>query len=174
MKYIIDVPDTEGHYDSEYEMVTMRVHYGSTIVDISMDAKPYTEPDRSVIEDEVWGVCKKLISMSENEVSDMMGCMTNFGEVMYNVPYQEAKNRYEEWKKQKGKLHVGDVVVHADDPNKEKMVVLRLYQPPQYKPIADVLCEDGTVVKTVVVKNLVWTGRHFSDIEELLKKMREE
>ena len=34
--------------------------------------------------------------------------------------------------------------------------------------------EDGTVVKMIKVENLAWTGRHFDEIADLLKKMRKE
>ena len=85
--------------------------------------------------------------------------------------YQEAKAKYEAWK---DKIRVGDEVVYADDPNKEKAIVLRLYQPKQYRTLADILCEDGTVVKMIKVENLAWTGRHFDEIADLLKKMKEE
>ena len=157
MKYVVDVPDN------------------TTWIQVSTDRlEPYTEPDRSAIEDEVWGLAKKLISMSGNEVSDMMGCTTNFGEVMYNMPYQEAKAKYEEWKKQKDEIRVGDEVKpKIKDGFSEKGVVLRLYQPKQYKPLADVLWHDETVDIRVVVEKLVRTGRHFDEIEELLKKMKE-
>ena len=42
-----------------------------------------------------------MISTSEDEVSEMWGCATNFGEVMHNTTYSEAKSKYDAWKKQK-------------------------------------------------------------------------
>lgn len=177
MKYIIDMSDEYVMESALYGKQLAIPFYvnandKSFYLPTGLKLTPYTEPDREAIAGEVWGFVRIITDMSEAQRIECFGGTTcNLDEYL---TYQEAKAKYEAWKKQKDELRVGDVVVHTDDANKEKMVVLRLYQPPQYKPIADVLCEDGTVAKTVVVKNLVWTGRHFSEVEELLKKMRGE
>lgn len=169
-KYIIDIPDekTYLYVNNEYAFLRMPISVGenenkSISAPTFLRIKPYTEPD----EDEVWEFAKELISMSENEVSDMIGYTTNFGEVMYNMTYQEAKARYEEWK-QKEEIEVGDEL--KDDEN-IRAVVLDILDA-DYESY-EVITENGIVdewQKGIVVK----TGRHFSDIEELLKKMREE
>ena len=169
-KYIIDIPDekTYLYVNNEYAFLSMPISVGenenkSISAPTFLRIKPYTEPD----EDEVWEFAKELISMSENEVSDMIGYTTNFGEVMYNMTYQEAKARYEEWK-QKEEIEVGDEL--KDDEN-IRAVVLDILDA-DYESY-EVITENGIVdewQKGIVVK----TGRHFSDIEELLKKMREE
>lgn len=152
-KYIIDVPDN------------------ATWIQVSTDRlTPYTEPDRKAIEDEVWEFAKAINYLGYDEFISCFGGKTE--EMVYELSYSEVKAEYEAWRKQKDEIRVGDEVVYADDPNKEKAIVLRLYQPKQYKPLADILCEDGTVLKMVVVENLAWTGRHFDEIAELLKKMR--
>ena len=169
MKYIIDVPDTEGHYDSEYEMVTMRVHYGSTIVDISMDAKPYTEPERKDIEDEVWNFVDFMIY--EMDVEEREEC---FGESAYAVcihelTYQGAKAEYDEWKRQKDEIfNTGDEV--WDDELKSRGVVLRIYNSGNI----DILWDDGSAGECIYHKKIHKTGRHFPEVAELLEKMRGE
>ena len=172
MKYIIELEDEPmiaNSFHQEVDELWKAKGFNSLVFDQNGIKKltPYTELDRSVIEDEVWEFAKKLISMSGNEVSDMIGYTTNFGEVMYNMTYQEAKARYEEWK-QKEEIEVGDEL--KDDEN-IRAVVLDILDA-DYESY-EVITENGIVdewQKGIVVK----TGRHFSDIEELLKKMREE
>ena len=166
MKYIIDVPDTEGHYDNEYEMVTMRVHYGSTIVDISMDAKPYTEPNRKAIEDEVWEFVRTVTDMTEAQRIQCFGSATC--DLDDYLTYQEAKSKYEawkKWKKQKDEIHVGDevnpingtwrgVVVNVDNGD------------------LTIMGSRGISSNGYESKYFSKTGRHFPEVAELLRKMR--
>lgn len=168
MKYIIEFEDEPSMREDGVNYYTCKsarwYNLGDTIIN---RLEPYTEHDRNAIENDVWELAKKLISMSGNEVSDMIGYTTNFGEVMYNMTYQEAKARYEEWK-QKEEIEVGDEL--KDDEN-IRAVVLDILDA-DYESY-EVITENGIVdewQKGIVVK----TGRHFSDIEELLKKMREE
>lgn len=168
-KYVIDIPDDTTCINvlkyEDSKCVAARSY-------IIPDLTPYTESDRKAdTEDDVWEFVMKCLKMDGNDFYEIFGscdalCLTN-------LSYQEAKEKYEAWRKQKDEIRVGDEVVYADDPNKEKAIVLRLYQPKQYKTLADILCEDGTVVKMVVVENLAWTGRHFPEVEDLLEKMKE-
>lgn len=174
-KYIIDIPD-DSDTKYTYDQDTKELKFPSPRIDFTnlmgleivlKNVIPYTESDRNAIEDEVWEFAKKLVSMSGNEVSDMMGCATNFGEVMYNMPYQESKNRYEKWKKQKDEIRVGDEL--KDDGN-IRAVVLDI-RDEDYMSY-EVFTENGIMdewQRGIVVK----TGRHFDEVEELLKKMRE-
>ena len=165
MKYIIDVPDEHTDIKVFYTDADMKIIQ-------SMRCEPYTVPDRKAIEDEVWEFATTCTKMDGSDSVDVFGGFSVDSFTKYS--YQEAKAKYEEWKKQKDEIRVGDEVVYADDPNKEKAIVLRLYQPKQYRTLADILCEDGTVVKMIKVENLAWTGRHFDEIADLLKKMKEE
>lgn len=152
MKYIVDVPDN------------------TTWIQVSTDRlEPYTEPDRQDIEDEVWEFAKEVrLEEFIDEEGRLHGYISGFNS------YSEAKAKYEEWKKQKDEIRVGDEVKpKIKNGFSDKGVVLRLYQPKQYKPLADVLWRDETVDIKVVVEKLVRTGRHFDEIEELLKKMKE-
>ena len=195
-KYIIDIPDEAVEFmggrinvfvEPEYKVGDCK-HYALRIP--KEDIEPYTEPDRKAIDLQYARDIENVARMNYNEgakdawdfarsinylgYDDFVSC---FGgkteEQVYELSYSEVKAKYDAWKKRKEEIRVGDVVVYADDPNKEKAIVLRLYQPKQYKTLADILCEDGTVVKMVVAENLAWTGRHFDEVAELLKKMRD-
>lgn len=181
MKYLIEVPDETG-----------QAYY---------NIAPYTEPNQKAIDlqhahdienvarmnyskgaEDAWELARRIICPSdccEDSISAHTKEIFNkegweIRSIFKDLSYQEAKAKYESWKRKKEEIRVGDEVVYADDPNKEKAIVLRLYQPKQYKTLADILCEDGTVEKMIVVENLACTGRHFDEVEELLKKMREE
>lgn len=128
-------------------------------------AKTHAEPDRKAIEAEVWEFAREMISTSGHEMSEMWGCVTNFGEVMYNTTYQEAKEKYEAWRKQKDEIRVGDEVALQD--GNFKYVVMGFHFNTAY-----LLASDGSVSKFPVSK-LRKLNRHFNETEELLKKMRE-
>lgn len=133
---------------------------------------PYIEPDRKAIEDEVWEFARRMISISGKEVSEMWGCTTNFGEVMHNTSYQEAKSKYEAWLKQKDEIKVGDEVEYESCGEVVKFIVTgvngsRVYgfkSPCEYDDVGDYSDIDG----------LHKTGRHFPEVAELLQKMRGE
>lgn len=171
MKYIIELEDEPmiaNSFHQEADELWKAKGFNSLVFDkCGLDKlTPYTELDRSVIEDEVWGVCKKLISMSENEVSDMMGCMTNFGEVMYNVPYQEAKAKYEAWRAERDEIRVGDEV-------EEIALNMRGIVTWIGDASCSVMWDDGRP-STEFQKELRRTGRHFDEVEELLEKIKED
>ena len=165
MKYVIEIPSKADFVTAYYMEDGLPVMYKSDRID---DLEPYTEPDRKAIEDEVWEFAGKMIATSENEVSEMWGCATNFGEVMHNTTYSEAKAKYEEWLKQKDEIRVGDEVGSGFVKGTAFFV-------------------DGTMVEGFFIddneeiEHFWWnkrdckkTGRHFPEVAELLKKMRED
>jgi len=165
MKYIIDIPDGMTCINALKYEDSKCVAARSYIIP---DLTPYTEPDKESTVNEVWDFVKALYGLSDEELYEIFP-----NGYPYEITCSEAKAKYDAWKRKKEEIRVGDEVVYADDPNKEKAIVLRLYQPKQYRTLADILCEDGTVVKMIKVENLVWTGRHFDEVEELLKKIKE-
>ena len=177
MKYVIDIPDKAIDFMGGRDHVSVFVepeykvgdckHYALRIS--KEDITTYTEPDHKAVGNEVWDFARAINYMGYDDFVSCFGGKTE--EMVYELSYSEVKAEYEAWK---DKIRVGDEVVYADDPNKEKAIVLRLYQPKQYRTLADILCEDGTVVKMIKVENLAWTGRHFDEIADLLKKMKEE
>ena len=165
-KYIIDIPDEyEKCYaqsPSQTLYIPMRVgicNY-NIWVGTGLSMTPCTEPDedeiRQKVEHEVWEFVRKMISTSENEVSEMWGCATNFGEVMHNTTYSEAKAKYESWRKQRAEIHVGDEVIYHGD----KYVVCYIEANEVYHII------DRNWTKEVVQGDyqLFKTGRHFPEM----------
>lgn len=166
-KYIIEIPDEVPVSD---ELVPLDMCRPSWYWEAYKKGKAEAE-------DEVWEFIGHLINVSPSVTEDIYWSI-NGGkgiEVAVEMSYQEAKAKYDAWEKQKEEeIHVGDEVFFKGDPHKEKAIVLRLYQPKMYKPVSDVLWADGSVEKTVLVEKLMRTGRHFDEVDELLKKMRGE
>ena len=122
---------------------------------------PYTEPDRDrkAIENEVWEFVRGLL----NYIDDDWEIITNT--LLLDIPYQEAKAKYEAWKKQKVEIHVGDEV-ETESGNKACV----LYENPDGTQMF-VFKVDGTATwwsKCAIHK----TGKNHPEVAELLEKMR--
>lgn len=160
MKYIIDIPDDTTCINvlkyEDRKCVAARSY-------IIPDLTPYTEPDREAIEDEVWEFAWKIYSMDIGEYAEIFddkGCSSD---------YQEAKAKYEAWKKQKDEtFDTGDEVY--DKEIDSKGVILRRYN----SDTLDILWDDGSAGETIAIKAITKTGRHFPEVAELLQKMRGE
>lgn len=174
-KYIIDVPDkwvdiTNGlHIQIETGWDT-----GDFRIDTGLKLTPYTEPDRKDIEDEVWEFVRNLIhpcngglyTTEKKEIFDR--CSSD--SVLIGMSYQEAKAKYEAWKADKDKICVGDEVVV----NGTRAVVMKLDETGN---IDRYFTSNGTTFGNISgFQNyeVTKTNRHFPEVAELLKKMREE
>ena len=167
MKYIVDIPnDSINKYvsllDKESFVVPITVGSDSSIrFNTGLKLKPYAEPDHKAIEDEVWQTAIEIDRNTGNY--DWQG-----------MTYREAKVKYEAWKKQKDEIHVGDEVVYSSNLlnyHGVKGVVLSPETDDEYAMI--LLLDDLNVVADASAK-LKKTGRHFDEVEELLKKMEDE
>lgn len=163
-KYIIDIPeDTTCVTALRYEdggCVSAR----SYITPLT----PYVRSESYIDglkegQNEVWEFARKMISTSENEVSEMWGCVTNFGEVIHNTTYQEAKAKYDAWKREKKEIHVGDEVKCRDT----NCVVVRIDTEDRG---VNIVLEDGDTAY-IGMENVTKTGRHFDEVEKLLERM---
>lgn len=170
-KYIIDIPDKAIDFMGGRDHFSMFVepeckvgdckHYALRIS--KEDIEPYTEPDRKAIEDEVWEFVRIITDMTEKQ---RIEC---FGGASCNLDkywtYQDAKAKYEAWKKQKEQFCVGDeVVIVMED---IKAVVIDKAIGKQL-----VLLTENGCVELYFEKNLEKTGRHFHEVEKLLEEMR--
>ena len=81
---------------------------------------PYTESDRKAIEDEVWKLADTIHGMSIQDKTSCFGFSLTSA-VTLNFSYQEAKAKYEAWKK-KGVIHVGDEIMSVEDDAKAVML----------------------------------------------------
>lgn len=168
-KYIIDVPD-EGKYRLGQAYIFAndgeRIAVSCNLADLT----PYTEPDKEQIENEVWGFASMLMNMHHDVAEDIYWSM-NGGkgiEVAAEMTYQEAKAKYEKWKAEMAEIRVGDEVCYVED-HQKKIVVTNTYSDG-----FDAIDNNGNLYirrNPAMWKN---TGRHFDEIEELLKKMGED
>lgn len=160
MKYIIDVPDEHTDIKVFYTDADMKIIQ-------SMRCKPYTEPDRKAIEDEVWKMARLISYDGGLKLTDLYECYkcSSIQEVMKNHSYQEAKEKYEAWLKKTDEIRVGDEVIDKDV---GKAIVINI----DFE-LCSTLWLDGSVSEDVPLKDLHKTGRHFDEVEELLKKMKE-
>ena len=158
MKYIIDVPDEHTDIKVFYTDADMKIIQ-------SMRCKPYTEPDRKAIEDEVWEMARLISYDGGLKLTDLYECYkcSSIQEVMKNHSYQEAKEKYEAWRKQKDEIRVGDeVVYHGNKYVVGYVGVDEVYHVVDRNWIREDVQGDYQIFKT---------GRHFDEVEELLKKM---
>lgn len=154
MKYIIDVPDNT-HW-IQWIMEGTKDHHPYAGWKHVEDLIPYDEPDRKAIEDEIWNFIMNTDFAWVSEVGDKpIGAYS----------YQEAKAKFEAWKKHKGEIHVGDEVTSKFGDG----------------VVIDIVADESV---HILGKDGHWneyaegeyrkTGRHFNEVEELMKKMRGE
>lgn len=120
---------------------------------------PYTEPDRKTIEDEVWAFAKKVrLEEFIDEEGRLHGYISGFNS------YSEAKAKYDAWAKEKSRIRVGDEVIIKSDGVKgvvlDKDLCGEFY----------VFTENGCCEEYRII-HFEKTGRHFEEVEELLRKM---
>lgn len=159
MKYIIDIPDNT-HWIQWIMEGTKDHHPYMDWIDVK-DLRFYTEHDRNAIENEVWEFAGKIFEMDMSTYAEI------YDDKGFNS-YREAKSKYDAWLKQKDEIRIGDEL--KDDEN-IRAVVLDIMHEDYVR--YEVFTENGIVdewQKGIVAK----TGRHFSEVAELLEKMRGE
>ena len=166
MKYIVDIPSELVLKDDGYSFSDGNSY---CITGNLSKLTPYAEPDRNVIEDEVWEFVKKIECLTVGETEDCFDVEYEGIPFVANMfSYQEAKARYEAWKKQKDEIHVGDEYSDVG----EVFVVTNINN----SDIASVIFTDGSVdeFSKKELRECRKTGRHFPEVAELLEKMRGE
>ena len=173
MKYVIDIPDKAIDFMGGRDHVSVFVepeykvgdckHYALRIS--KEDIEPYTEPNRETIENEVWDFAISCVDM---DGIDFYRCFEH-DSVFYltEYTYSEAKSKYDEWKRKKDEIRVGDEVIIKSDG--VKGVVLDEDLCGEFS----VFTENGCCEAYRKI-HFEKTGRHFPEVAELLKKMREE
>lgn len=172
-KYIIDVPDNTQWI----QWMNVSEKDGSACFDYKApeDLTPYVMSESYIDglkkgQNEVWDFVQGALIAQETHPENLKECYNgkDLREVVLDSSYSEAKTKYYKWLKQKDEIRVGDEL--KDDGN-IRAVVLDIIDE-DYESY-EVFTENGIVdewQKGIVVK----TGRHFDDVAELLKKMREE
>lgn len=172
MKYIIDIPDDRiGDFVGSTHLLmpyTMAGHKGQH--DTELELTPYTEPDRKDIEDEVWEFLDFLFTGMNAE--ERYKCFDEVFShtIVSTMSYQEAKAKYEAWLKQNDEIHVGDEIVgiYSDGEKTPPLVVLKV----EGNYYFGIYSKTGEFIQGGL--NYEKTGRHFDEVEELLKKIRGE
>lgn len=156
---------------------------------------PYTETDRKAIDlqhahdienvarmnyskgaEEAWELARRIICPSdccEDSISAYTKEIFNkdgweIRGIFKDLPYQEAKSKYEAWKKQKAEIRVGDEV--KENSGLWTGVVVG------FDEVDDLIIMDRSGKSCAGYKTRFFrkTGRHFDEVEELLKKMGDE
>ena len=178
-KYIIDIPD---EHESDYIAETpfgkrlffpLRITDVTYILPIHLQVEEYTDDNREEIENEVWGFVRRAFwDMTQEDIDQ---CYDGW----FPDSYQEAKAKYETWKKEKEEIHVGDEVQYSLAGYEYTFIVLGKENDTLYGIRSD--CKDGlddvydgwdTCNKSD--HTLVKTGRHFDEVERLLERMKAE
>ena len=159
MKYVIDVPDNPMFVTACYLNDGIPKAF-------NLELEPYTEPDRKAIEDEVWNFVDFMIYEMDGEEREECFGKSAYAVCIHESTYQGAKAGYDEWKKQKVEIRVGDECVDEDG---DKCVVVCNVD---YN-MCDVIYDDGSTDE-VHKHFLRKTGRHYDYIEKLLEKMQED
>ena len=170
MKYIIEFEDEPSTYENGTVFYACKqIPHWCMSKGLINSLTPYTEPDLNplvdeaveTIENEVWEfVCKFVWAVDDKKI---LG--TDILHAVRDMTYQEAKAKYKTWIKQMDEIRVGDEVKHRG----LNYVVGYVGADKVYHLI------DKNWLRTVVQGGyqLIKTGRHFPEVAELLKKMRD-
>lgn len=181
VKYIIEIPD---EYEKSYAQTNSKTLYipmqvgtrnYNVWVGTGLRVTPYTEPDeneiRQKIEDDVWEFSRKVECMGIGEIEEAFDIHRENAMYPFNqMSYKEAKAAYEAWKKSKEEIHVGDEVEYECDGEVVKFIVTGVSGSIIYGFKSP--CGYDDVGEWCDIKGLRKTGRHFDEVEELLKKLR--
>ena len=169
MKYIIDVPEDRVHGDILCALAIMEDsldHYLPT----GIKAVPYDESEAEQRgREEAWKLAQELENM---EIEDWKDCFHGSCEDgLTKMSFDEANERYKEWQKEKGKIHIGDEVAFE---NGSRFVVCDIFDSGElcgygYEHYSGRRATWSDVDPNVVRK----TGRHFNEVAEMLEKMKE-
>lgn len=166
-KYIIDLnPDC---VDGEFLKIPIRIAGENLWIKTKASLTPYTESDREAIENEVWEFVRCIMVMNANKYRECFDIddITD-DDFACKYTYQEAKKIYGEWKKEKNKIRVGDEVEIAGTIG----IVTKV--PYLDEERVHYIGKSGATYCNNAYAEIKKTGRHFDEIEELLKKMEKE
>ena len=162
MKYIIELnPDC---VDGNFLRMPIRLAGEDQWIKTKASLMPYTEPDRKVIEDEVWEFATICTKMDGADSVDVFGGFSPDSFTKFS--YQEAKDKYEAWKKRKDKIKVGDEVGNG-------FVKGTAFY------VDETMVEGFFIDDDEEIEHFWWnkrdckkTDRHFPEVAQLLEKMR--
>ena len=155
MKYIIDLPEEFAEATKEYWDKT-----------VGTQLEPYIEPDRKVIEGEIWS----FVNFLENKLkASDYDFIFDDNSPYDKYTYQEAKDKYEEWHTQKqNEIKVGEEIVgiYSNGEITPPLVVFKVEGNYYY----GIYSKTGDFTQGSL--NYEKTGRYFPEVAELLEKMK--
>ena len=174
MKYIIDIPSEFLLKDDGYSFSDGNSY---CITGNLSKLTPYIEPVRKAIEDRVWEFIRTCLAMDAFDFVDAFDSCSYINLLKYS--YQEAKAKYEAWLKQKDdihkdEIHVGDEVIAKAN---MKDALGNFYEPFVITGMLSCMVVGfGKKYKyhSMGINDVVKTGRHFDEVEVLLKKIGSE
>lgn len=198
MKYIVDLPEaytSESALFGDILSIPICLESGKRYgIPTGIKLEPYTEPDRKAIDlqyardienvarmnynegaKDAWEFAKKIGSfngLTKHELDECFGHTTIQGVMTTYDTYQEAKDKYDAWKKQREEINIGDEISCPGKLYVEAVVIGMDDDDDLYI----IWKQSGKIdmIESSQRKHWVKTGRCFLEVEELLKKMREE
>jgi len=172
-KYIVEIPEDTtclnalGYEDGK--CVSARSY-------IIPDLTPYVKSESYIDglkegQNDAWEFARELIhcnngkGMQDDELQSCFGYEL-YSQVFKHLSYQEARDKYEAWKKRKDEIRVGDEVIY----NGDRVVVTDIFLQDITRLWIEGVTSSGKTVEALE-SDIKKTGRHFAEIEELLKKL---
>lgn len=132
-----------------------------------IDATSFIEQGRN----EAWRLALHIFRLNQKERKAVFGYDRDTVNVLESMDASEVLEKiraYEEQKREETKIKVGDEVIYSCGNYKDKATVIDIDA-----DILHLLTENGCYLSEEY-KDVKKTGRHFTEIAELLKKLREE
>ena len=177
MKYIIELSDKNKYaYVNKNNILFLRetifkktpfgkVKTHDRHICTGINASPYYEPDCKAIEAEVWEFAQKVDAMDNYSSGRCFG--GDFFPIRENG-YREAKAKFEKYCKCTDDIRVGDEVRCADTNG----IVVGIDTASEDSGF-NVVWKDGST-SYIDKPDPIKTGRHFDEIEDILKRMKDE
>lgn len=123
-----------------------------------------------------WACCKRFLN-SDDKVCDKIFGVSGWADFLDQSPY-DAIEKFKEYdskhydlpESMRGEINIGDEVKVTEEDGTFRAIVIRRYNTPYPYHI---MYENGDT-QYVAEGSLEKTGRHFDDIENLFKKMRDD
>lgn len=189
MKYIIDTPN-EGYVQGKSFYIPLQSGDSpfTQWINTGLFVEKYEEPDREAIEqeirkqieDEVWSLAQKIVleprhgGLNYNEMSECFG--SRLLDVILQGTYAETKAKYDKWKKNKDEIKVGDELKNIYTPE-VRICVTYITDDDRICGFAvtdTAFCHIGGDYQNRELKYWEKAGRHFSQVSDLLEKMKGE
>lgn len=174
---------TEGMKRQAQELIDQAYQRGlkagveSCIDSLTADSEKYIEQGRN----EAWEALKRICCygkdcLSGSELEEIFGTSSDSDIILHDTASEAIQKirEYEEKKKQEDEeIRVGDEMIYENGWLDGKLIGIVTYIP-KTKDYFNILWSDGSTGIEKNKSDFKKTGRHFQEIADVLKKMREE